>query len=387
MSPEKTEENIANGSLGYLAGCLIWVLSGLLAMVLLVGCDKPTSGRSEDTFELKELQRFTNDFVITSIAWHPDGRFLAVGQVLDKRIAVWDTQTGKREYTIESEPGGVRSLIYSPDGKYLAVGRELSRLTRGGGHLHLYDAESGHLVRRFPEPTDPTESYDPEAIAFSPDGRYIAASGYGSPRSVGVYNVVTGEVFGKTPPLQRGAGTVESLSFSPDGDMLAFGRNLGDLEIWSMNPWRSLQHLEGQTGGVSALAFSPDGNYLASGTNIGERWDRSVKPPRQIHDQFTDDVQLWAFPAFQKVLAFPSRHFLRVPSSTYIIRLQFFPDGKHLLVGARSKGLEIIDIEKGQTVFFRRDFPGIVHPALSPEAGRIAIGLENILKIYQLTGR
>jgi len=388
MSPEKTEKNIANGSLDYLAGCLIWVLSGLLAMVLLIGCDKPASGKSEDTFELKELQSFTNDFVITNIAWHPDGRFLAVGQELDKRIAVWDTKTGKRAYTIESEAGGVRSLTYSPDGKYLAVGRELSRLIKGGGHLHLYDTGSGHLVKRFPASTDPTESYDPEAIAFSPDGRYIAASGYGSRVGGVVYDMTTGDATLALPDMEepRMHNIIHSMSFSSDGKFVAIGRISGEIDIWSIPNKNHLKRLKGQSGGVSALVFSPDGNYLASGTHVGKRYDRSVKPSRPIHDQFNDDVQLWSLPTFEKVIAFPSRHFLQIPSSTHIIRLQFFPDGKHLLVGARSKGLEIIDIEKGQTVFFRRDFPRIVHPALSPKAGRIAIGLENILKIYQLTG-
>jgi len=348
----------------------------------------PISLWASPTIELRQVRTLNNDFAVTVLAWHPDGRYLAVGQVLNKRVAIWDTQTGKLVRTLEKEGGGVHTLAYSPNGKYIAVGREFSRLTKERAHVHLYDAMSGNLFQGFP-PSSPASSNasDAEALAFSPDSRYLAASGHGSRRAVVVYDITTKDVFAHSPDVPRGEGTVEALTFSSDGRFLALGRNLGSLEVWSTNPWKLHKKYEAQSGGVHALAFSPDGKYLATGTHIGKRYDRNTKPPRPMFDNFPDDIVLWSVPAFEKAREFPSRHFKQTPNSSIIESLQFSPDGKLLLVSARAGSLEIIDVTTGQTALFKDGYGVVVEATLSPDGKQLALGLGKKIEIHALIAR
>lgn len=346
----------------------------------------PVSLLVASTVELRHFRTLNNDFAISILAWHPDGNQLAVGQVLNKRIAIWDAQVGKLIRTLENEGGGVRTLAYSPNGKYLAVGREFARLNPDKAHVHLYDALNGNLLQQFP-PSSPTSinASDAEALAFSPDGRYLAASGHGSRVNGVIYDISANKVVWPLldPKGPKGHNVIQAIDFSPDGQLVALGRLGGQIDIWSIKTGKLIKRLEAQSAGVHALAFSPDGKYLASGTNIGERWDRKVKPPRQMFGNFPDDIVLWSVPTFEKAREFPSRHFKRT-SSSIIERIQFSPDGKLLLVSARAGSLEIIDVSSGTTALFKDGYGAVVAAALSPDGKKLSLGLGKKIEIHEL---
>lgn len=56
---------------------------------------------------------------ILSVAFSPDGRFLATGGT-DQRVVVWDVGNGSEVGRLEGHSGIIRSLAYSEDGKSLA---------------------------------------------------------------------------------------------------------------------------------------------------------------------------------------------------------------------------------------------------------------------------
>ena len=57
---------------------------------------------------------------VESVAFSPDGRTLAVGDV-GGHVGLWDTATGQRTATL-AEGSPVYSVAFSPDGQTLAVG-------------------------------------------------------------------------------------------------------------------------------------------------------------------------------------------------------------------------------------------------------------------------
>eukprot|EP01091_Cochliopodium_minus_P011713 TRINITY_DN339_c0_g1_i1.p1 TRINITY_DN339_c0_g1~~TRINITY_DN339_c0_g1_i1.p1 ORF type:complete len:302 (+),score=82.26 TRINITY_DN339_c0_g1_i1:16-921(+) len=72
-----------------------------------------------------------------SVAYSPDGRFIATGAI-DGVVTVFG-QDGKRIHSIQKHAGSVRSLTFTSDSKLLLTASD-------DQHIHIYDAEHGNLV-------------------------------------------------------------------------------------------------------------------------------------------------------------------------------------------------------------------------------------------------
>lgn len=71
--------------------------------------------------------------------------------------------------------------------------------------------------------------------------------------------------------LQKHSNRVWSISFSPDGQMLASGSEDGTIALWNKDG-RLLKTLNGQGGRILCVSFSPDGETLATASS-----DKTVK--------------------------------------------------------------------------------------------------------------
>ncbi|MBX0328910.1 helix-turn-helix domain-containing protein [Oscillochloris sp. ZM17-4] len=60
-------------------------------------------------------------------------------------------------------------------------------------------------------------------------------------------------------------GSVRTVAFSPDGQLMAAGSSNGEIHVWRTNTYEHRFTLDGQTW-VETLAFSPDSRLLASGS-------------------------------------------------------------------------------------------------------------------------
>ncbi len=123
------------------------------------------------------------------------------------------------------------------------------------------------------------------AIACAPDGR-TAAFGLGS----------TGDIF--LTSLSRLAlqhrihtdhiGDVQAIAFSPDSRWVATGGDEGTVSVWDTRETdlnRRAAHYSGSSGGISSLTWDATGNRLASGDQRGEVrvWSFSSVPPPLTH--------------------------------------------------------------------------------------------------------
>jgi WD40 repeat protein len=206
---------------------------------------------------------------VYAVALRRDGRRLATS-CPDRTVRVWDLETGQTVWEQEQKALSIESaaLAYSPDGRWLASGGVYEA---GLGELRLLDAETGREVRKFEKDTAGVLG-----VAFSPDSRWLASA-----RDDGMVRIWdTKDRASETRELSGNAGGVERLVFLPDGRLASAGGQwashgrpgFGEVKIWDLATGRVLHDLRGHTVVVPALASSPDGRRLATGSE-----DRTIK--------------------------------------------------------------------------------------------------------------
>ena len=89
-------------------------------------------------------------------------------------------------------------------------------------------------------------------MAFSPDGKTLAAGGWGD-NTVKLWNVATGE---QIASLEGHDKTINGLAFSPEGNILASGSNDNTVKLWDVAARKETIALEGHSNAVRSIAFS-----------------------------------------------------------------------------------------------------------------------------------
>lgn len=188
------------------------------------------------------------------------------------------------------------------------------------------------------------------AVAFSPDGKWLAAGSYGL---VTIWDSATAQ---PAKVLTNVLGAVNDARFSPDGKLLAVGGGQpsakGDLRIYQVSDWKLLANLGGHQDTVFSVAFSPDGKHLASGS-----FDKTVK--------------LWDLTNSKLERTF-THH------SDFVYAVAFSPDGKWLVSASKDRSVKMIDLASGKSRFtFGGMEQDVLAVAVSPDGKSVvSAGLE-----------
>lgn len=222
---------------------------------------------------------------ITLLSFSPNGDLLA--SVEPSTIALWDVETGELLRTLPGHYGAElkmaiapTAIAFSPDGRYLATATWSQGLLKPEKAILVWDIETGAEVIGFP-------GEGCRQVLFSPDGKKLfGACGVG----VKVWDFSTGEQIYELDTKSP----IEAIALNQEGDILATANGNTEKELEATNHqiqlWeltedqgKLLNTLSGHCNDIAQLAFTANGNRLVSSSYDGKikvwNWSQGQEYP------------------------------------------------------------------------------------------------------------
>lgn len=337
--------------------------------ILAIGGLGSVSLRNATTAELMTTHNGHNGFVI-SVAFSPGGSTLA--SATDHEVLLWDITGALPITTINTnKEQAVNCVSISPIGDIIASGQS-------DGTVFLWDAVIGEKKSKFSADTGRVNS-----IAFTPDGNMLAV---GTQGAIHLWNIETDEI---ATLYTKNIGEIQSVTFSPDGRTLAGGGDYRTIVLWDVATRERKKYLRGHTDRVNSIVFSPDGKTVAS-TGVDRQiiiWDRETGTQKSKYNGHLDDVTCLVFSPDGTTLASGDRwgqivikdlslndHSNIRTEISLLEDIAFSPDGKSLAI-ASDDGIHLCDANTSKiTAAFIGHTMRVKSVAFSPHGGTIVSG-------------
>jgi len=284
------------------------------------------------------------------IKFSRDGRFLALSE--GYKIRLWDNTAGRELAALSLPNGGIAAdqgrafVTFSEDGKRIATGGFDTPTI-------LWDAETHQQLVKMTGRTNMAYK-----VAFSADGTRLSSGGRTR------WDLRTGRGIRLTSPAKDGVFPVPG----PDGRVLAtFTANSSVVTIVEVPSGRTLQTLTPTTkfGSVQKISFSPDGTKLATAYNADPQTSYSNMRAGGIHSQ----VIIWDVKSGAELRAM----ILSGTSSD----VNFSADGRVLATPGGQGEVSLWDVESGSRL---RDLATSPTANLNPFGNLGAMGSPGSIK-------
>jgi hypothetical protein len=291
---------------------------------------------------------------VTALAYSPDGKLLAAG--VRGEVHLLDAASGDMLRTLEGQGPKVTAVAFRKDGQLLAVA---SGIPGKSGEVRLY------AVNRWEKPPLRITGHQDllHALAFSPDGKFLATCGYD--RLVKLWDVASGKLVRE---LNDHSDAVYGVAFHPQGHLLATCAADRAVKVWEVASGKRLYSLGEATDWLYTLAWSPDGKHLAAaGVDKSIRvWEATAAQGRLVQAAFAhekpvlqlaysaDGKTLYSLGEDRRLKAWDAARLTEkqvyAPQSEIIHAFALRPDQAHVALGRFDGKALVLDLTTGKTV-------------------------------------
>ncbi|MVZ99036.1 helix-turn-helix domain-containing protein [Actinomadura sp. LD22] len=365
-----------------------------------------------------------------ALAYRDDGRLLAV--VSGRTAQLIDVQGHRQVFTLGGHLQGVRAVAFQPGGRLAATASDDGAVTvwrtlapaflpQPSASLHALAVDhTGSLIAtggdarivyltdpRHPDnPATPLSPHLPDGIwnvAFSPDGKRLAAVVYGH-KQVWIWDVASRTLLSdarvhtdtvwcvvfdprrhfvatagddqqiiihdyamhkvlkrlKTTPGQS-KGNIEALNVSDDGRWLAAAEYGGTVHVYRTSDWQEEYRFQDGRSVIHRLAFNPAGTLLAIASTDGS-------------------IRLWDRRSNKLTRALPSGH------NSAVNGLAFSKDGLHLAGSGDDRTIRIWDMRHRRFELALSGIPEAIDSvAFTPDDHLISASNDGVLRLWTIS--
>jgi WD40 repeat protein len=211
----------------------------------------------------------------------------------DTNIVVYNVPENRQLATLEGHQKWVTEVVFSPHNKYLVSGS-------GDKTVRIWDIPTGLISETkvssgstiSPQRTLEVHGGPVNSVASSPTdcGLFASAS---EDRTVMIWNIETKE----TKPILTGhSEAVNSIAFSPDGQLLASASDDGTVRLWNVELGVPYGVFKGHSSWIRDISFSSDGQLAsASDDKTIKIWDPKMGEIQRLYDEHLYSVTAVAF--------------------------------------------------------------------------------------------
>lgn len=252
-----------------------------------------------------------SDYAINTAAFNSTGDWIALGSSNLGQLLVWEWQSEQYIMKQQGHSTEMNCVAYSPDGQYIVTGGEDAK-------VKVWNVSNGFCFVTFSEHTGAVT-----ALEFSLSKKFlVSASLDGTVRAYDLIRYRNFRTFTSPRPVQ-----FSCLALDHSGELVvAGGRDIFEIYLWSVKLGRLLEVLSGHEGPVSSLAFAP---IATSSTLVSGSWD--------------DTIRIW------NCLESSGDH-ETIEIQSNVTAVAFKPDGEEVAVASLSGNIQIFNVKSSVQV-------------------------------------